>query len=123
MRQRLLTTALACCACIGILLTSEASGQEAAPTQKPAPNDQHVIPHRQSAPPNKPYPPQESLRRMSVPEGFEVELVAAEPDIVNPIAMCFDDGGRVFITESVEYPRKPAGVGRDRVKVLEGFKE
>jgi putative heme-binding domain-containing protein len=33
--------------------------------------------------------------------------------------MSFDDRGRIWITESLEYPRKPAGVGRDRVKVLE----
>ena len=28
---------------------------------------------------------------MTVPDGFRVELVASEPDIVNPIAMSFDD--------------------------------
>ena len=78
-----------------------------------------VTPWRQDQPPNEPYSPQEAIRRMSVPEGFTVELVASEPDIVNPIAMTFDDRGRIWITESVEYPRKSAGVGRDRVKILE----
>jgi hypothetical protein len=28
---------------------------------------------------------------MTVPEGFEVELVASEPDLVNPVSMTFDD--------------------------------
>jgi putative membrane-bound dehydrogenase-like protein len=56
---------------------------------------------------------------MQVPEGFQVELVAAEPDIVNPVAMTFDERGRIWITESLEYPRKSAGPGRDRIKVLE----
>jgi putative heme-binding domain-containing protein len=56
---------------------------------------------------------------MTVPAGFAVELVASEPEIVNPIAMTFDDRGRIWVTESVEYPRKEAGRGRDRVKVLE----
>src|SRR5262245_59755978 len=79
----------------------------------------NVIPWRQEQPPNAPYPPDEAIRRISVPEGFTVELVASEPDIVNPIAMSFDDRGRIWITESVEYPRKPAGIGRDRVKILE----
>ena len=83
-----------------------------------APGDE-VIPHRQDQPPNKPYSPQEALGRMSVPAGFHVELVASEPEIVNPIAMAFDDRGRIWITESIEYPRKSAGLGRDRVKVLE----
>src|SRR6476620_4388043 len=78
-----------------------------------------VTPWRQDQPPNQPYSPQEALSKMTVPEGFTVELVASEPDIVNPIGMSFDDRGRMWITESIEYPRKPAGVGRDKVKVLE----
>ena len=78
-----------------------------------------VTPWRQDAPPNEPYAPAEAIRKMAVPDGFTVELVASEPDIVNPIAMTFDDQGRIWITESIEYPRKPAGVGRDRVKILE----
>lgn len=78
-----------------------------------------VLPWRYDEPPNDPYSPQEALQHMKVPPGFTVELVASEPDIVNPIAMCFDDQGRIFVTESVEYPRKPAGVGGDRVKILE----
>ena len=56
---------------------------------------------------------------MTVPEGFTVELVAAEPDLINPIAMTFDDRGRIWVTESLEYPRKEAGPGRDRIKILE----
>ncbi len=56
---------------------------------------------------------------MTVPPGFTVELVASEPDIVNPVAMTFDERGRVWITESLEYPRRSSGPGRDRVKILE----
>ena len=56
---------------------------------------------------------------MTVPPGFRVELVASEPEIVNPVAMTFDERGRAWITESLEYPRKSAGPGRDRIKVLE----
>jgi len=56
---------------------------------------------------------------MTVPAGFSVELVASEPEIVNPIALAFDDRGRAWVTESLEYPRKSAGPGRDRVKILE----
>ena len=48
---------------------------------------------------------------MTVPEGFTVELVASEPDIVNPVAMTFDERGRIWITESLEYPRQRAGPG------------
>ena len=56
------------------------------------------------------------MQRMTVPEGFSVELVAAEPDIVNPVAMTFDERGRIWITESLEYPRSDAGPGRDRAR-------
>ncbi|MEX2139166.1 MAG: PVC-type heme-binding CxxCH protein [Pirellulales bacterium] len=84
-----------------------------------APAQHDAIPHRQDRPPNEPYSPAEAQSKMTVPEGFRVELVASEPDIVNPIAMTFDDRGRIFVTESIEYPRKPAGPGRDRVKILE----
>jgi putative heme-binding domain-containing protein len=80
-----------------------------------------VIPHRQDHAPNKPYSPQEALARMTVPDRFHVDLVASEPEIVNPIAMTFDDRGRIFITQSVEYPRKAAGPGRDRVTIIEGI--
>src|SRR5947208_739690 len=37
-----------------------------------------VTPWRQDQPPNPPYSPQEALSKMSVPEGFTVELVASE---------------------------------------------
>ncbi len=56
---------------------------------------------------------------MKVPEGFHVELVAAEPDLVNPVAMTFDERGRIWVTESLEYPRHSSGPGRDRIKILE----
>src|SRR5262245_61642713 len=72
----------------------------------PGAESDNVTPWRQDQPPNQPYSPQEALGKMSVPEGFTVELVASEPEIVNPIAMSFDDRGRIWITESIEYPRK-----------------
>lgn len=80
-----------------------------------------VIPHRQDRAPNKPFPAEEARGRFTVPDGFHVDLVASEPQVVNPIAMCFDDRGRIWVTESVEYPRKSAGPGQDRVKILDGL--
>jgi putative membrane-bound dehydrogenase-like protein len=81
-----------------------------------------VIPHGQDGPPGPPLTPAEAIRKMTVPDGFSVEVVAAEPDIVNPVAMTFDEKGRIWITESLEYPRHSAGPGKDRVKVLESTK-
>jgi putative membrane-bound dehydrogenase-like protein len=83
---------------------------------------QQVIPHGQSAPPGPPLSPAEAIKKMQVPPGFHVELVAAEPDLVNPVAMTFDEKGRIWITESIEYPRHSAGPGKDRVKLFESTK-
>lgn len=77
------------------------------------------IPHAQDKPPGPALSPDEAMAKMTVPDGFRVELVASEPDIVNPVAMTFDERGRIWITESLEYPRLDAGPGRDRIKVLE----
>ncbi len=78
-----------------------------------------VIPHAQDKPPGPPLSPQEAMQKMTLPPGFSVELVASEPDIVNPVAMTFDERGRIWITESLEYPRLEPGPGRDRIRVLE----
>jgi putative membrane-bound dehydrogenase-like protein len=78
-----------------------------------------VVPHHQDRPPGPALSPQEAIAAMTVPEGFLVEVVASEPDIVNPVAMTFDERGRIWVTESLEYPRKQPGRGKDRVKVLE----
>jgi putative membrane-bound dehydrogenase domain len=83
------------------------------------PADEIVIPRRHDRPPNPPLSPEEAVSRMTTPVGFSVELVAAEPDLVNPVAMFIDEQGRFWVTESFEYPRKEPGPGRDRIKILE----
>jgi putative heme-binding domain-containing protein len=93
--------------------------QQPARTQGSAPTEGPQIPHGQTRPPGPALSPAEAIARMKVPEGFQVELVAAEPDLVNPVAMTFDERGRIWVTESLEYPRHSAGPGRDRIKILE----
>ena len=65
--------------------------------------------------------PEEAQKRFQVPKGFEMRLFAAEPDIVNPVAMCWDERGRLWAVELYEYPlgAKPGEKPRDRVKILE----
>lgn len=77
------------------------------------------LPHKQTKMPGPPLSPEEALKKITVPDGFRVELVTSEPDLVNPVAMAFDDRGRIWVTESFEYPRRDPGPGRDRVKILE----
>ncbi|MCC7338283.1 MAG: dehydrogenase [Pirellulaceae bacterium] len=57
---------------------------------------------------------------MRVPEGFQVSVCAAEPDVKQPIAMALDERGRTWIAEAYEYPQRAAGdQGRDRILVFE----
>ncbi len=66
------------------------------------------------------YSPEAAAKNMKVPPGFSVDLIASEPDLVQPIAMCFDDRGRIWMIEGNTYPRKaPEGEGRDRILILE----
>jgi putative membrane-bound dehydrogenase-like protein len=78
-----------------------------------------IVPHNQDGVPNEAYNPQEAIQAMSLPDGFQAELVVGEPELVNPIAMTFDERGRLWVTESLEYPRREAGPGRDRIKIFE----
>ncbi|PQO40764.1 dehydrogenase [Blastopirellula marina] len=88
-------------------------------TLQAAENEDNFVPRRQQGVPGPPLSPQDAIAKMTVPSGFSVEVVASEPDIVNPVAMTFDEKGRIWVTESFEYPRSEPGPGRDRIKVLE----
>ncbi|WP_035463811.1 PVC-type heme-binding CxxCH protein [Algoriphagus vanfongensis] len=74
----------------------------------PAPRFQH------------PLSPEESMKLVQVPVEFELELFASEPMIINPIAMTWDERGRLFVIETTDYPneiRKEGG--DDKIKILE----
>jgi len=70
--------------------------------------------------PTEPLSAEEQQKLFRLPPGFEIELDAAEPDIRKPININFDAAGRLFSTESVEYPFPPAAgaVPRDKIKVF-----
>ncbi len=53
--------------------------------------------------------PEEALRRMKVPDGCEVRLVACEPEVRQPVTMTFDDRGRLWVIQYLQYPN-PAGL-------------
>lgn len=64
--------------------------------------------------------PSKDLPEMRLQDGFQVELIAAEPDVRQPIAFCFDERGRMWIAEAFSYPnRQPEGQGKDRITILE----
>jgi uncharacterized protein len=69
-----------------------------------------------------PMPPAESLKRYTVPEGFELQLFVSEPDLGGkPIAMTWDERGRLWVCETYDYPNElqPPGKGRDRIRICE----
>ena len=73
-------------------------------------------------PPVGPLSPREELATFRVPKGFKVELVACEPDVVDPVAMAFDERGRLFVAEMRGYPNGGVGTGQHtggRVRCLE----
>src|SRR5215471_1026709 len=73
-------------------------------------------------PPAGPLSPKEELATFRVPKGFRVELVAAEPEVVDPVAMAFDEDGRIFVAEMRGYPNEGVATGHitsGRVKLLE----
>lgn len=76
----------------------------------PAPQFQH------------PLTPDESMKLIQVPVGFELKLFASEPDIIKPIHMAWDERGRLWVAETVDYPnmvRENKKEGRDFIKILE----
>ena len=64
--------------------------------------------------------PEAAARAMDVPEGFRVSLFAGEPDVVQPIAFCLDDRGRLWVAEAYSYPVRVADDrAKDRILIFE----
>jgi len=51
-----------------------------------------------------PLAPKESMRYTQVPADFDLQLFAAEPDIVKPIYIAWDERGRAWVIEALDYP-------------------
>ncbi len=64
--------------------------------------------------------PEQARAAMTVPPGFEVDLIAAEPRIHQPVAFTLDERGRIWVAEAHTYPIRAAeGGGQDRIVILE----
>ena len=62
----------------------------------------------------KPLTPDEELKTFKLPKGFHAELVAAEPMIEEPVAMSWDEKGRLFVCEMRGYMQDVEGKGEDQ---------
>lgn len=60
------------------------------------------------------YPPEQATVKMTLGDGLQVQLVAAEPVVRQPVAIDFDDRGRLWVIQYLQYPN-PAGLKRVQV--------
>ena len=74
-------------------------------------------------PPPVPLSPEEAMKAFAIEKGFRIELVASEPMIESPVAMSFDDQGRLYVCEMRGYMHDKDGAGEKeptgRVSLLE----
>ena len=83
------------------------------------------IPNYENRPEPLPYQlplsAEDSMDYTQAPVGFRLELFASEPDIINPIGLAWDERGRLWAAETVDYPNEltPYRVGNDKIKILE----
>ena len=68
-----------------------------------------------------PLTPQESMKYIQTPADFKVDLFASEPDIIKPISFSFDERGRLWVIEAIDYPNTVlnGAPGTDRIKICE----
>ena len=61
----------------------------------------------QWAPANTPaLSPEEAQKKFTVPEGFEMRLFASEPMVINPVAMTWDERGRLWVRSALMHSRR-----------------
>lgn len=95
-----------------VLATSSARAQTSAPPAKDSVDQDYG----QELPRIPPREPEAARTSFHVATGFEVQLVAAEPLVVDPIAMAFDERGRLFVVEMRDYSEDDkANLGRIRL--------
>jgi putative membrane-bound dehydrogenase-like protein len=70
------------------------------------------------APHSPPLSPEESAKKWHVREGYRIELVAAEPVVLDPVAFDWDEQGRLWVIEMADYPLGMDGNGKAGGRVV-----
>ena len=63
-------------------------------------------------PESDPIEPQQALQTFEVADGFRIEMVAAEPIVLDPVEIAFDENGGLFVAELVDNPDDPPRASR-----------
>jgi putative membrane-bound dehydrogenase-like protein len=64
--------------------------------------------------------PQDALKTFQIKKGFHLEIAACEPNIASPVALSFDENGRLFVVEMIDYSeRRDETPHLGRIRVLE----
>lgn len=65
--------------------------------------------------------PEDSLKAIHLKGDFHMELFASEPEVMSPVEMVFDENGKVYVAEMMDYPEDPpAGKpARSRIRLIE----
>ena len=98
--------------CLLLLATCRLNGFAAPPAELP--EALRVIEqtrkgrHWVSAQMDPPKSPTDSQKTFQLEPGLQIELVAAEPLVFDPVAITFDQRGRMFVAEYQDYPLGPA---------------
>ena len=63
--------------------------------------------------------PEESLSRFELDPNFNIEIFAAEPFVMDPVELMFDETGTAYVVEMPDYPFRPAnGKGTGRIRII-----
>ncbi len=64
---------------------------------------------------------QESLKAMHFSEDFHAELFLSEPQVESPVEMAWDENGKLYVAEMLDYPEDPppGTPARSRIRLLE----